>query len=69
MRYAGDATQVILLTGSERYALPGDVPAGGYDVEAVFPNRGQVRAGNIRVVEGTELSLRCQDVFGRCSVM
>ena len=68
-RYSGDATKVMLLTGTKRYSLPADVPAGTYDVEAIFPGRGQVRAGSVRVVEGTELVLRCQDVFGRCSVM
>ena len=69
VRYVGDATKVMLLTGTKRYSLPADVPAGSYDVEAIFPARGQVRAGSVRVVEGTELNLRCQDAFGRCSVM
>jgi len=67
VRFAGDATSVFLLTGSQRYALPTQVPAGSYEIEAVFPNRGQVRAGQVRVIEGAELTLQCQDAFGRCS--
>ena len=65
--FTGDATKVFLMQGNQRHALPGNVPAGSYDIEAVFPNRGHVRAGKVWVIEGTQVRLHCQDLFGRCS--
>jgi hypothetical protein len=66
--FSGDATSVLLLSGRERHALPATVPPGSYEIEAVFPKRGQVRAGKLQVVDGTRVKLRCEDMFGRCSV-
>lgn len=63
----GDATRVVLIGDDGEHALPAEVPPGTYRIRADFPKRGEVGAGEIRVVAGATTTLRCQEMFGRCA--
>jgi len=62
---SGDAEQVSLVSAAGRFP-PGQVPAGSYQVEARFPGRGVVQAGQVRLAPGASLRLTCDSGFALC---
>jgi len=63
----GDASAVELVAGEERYAVPGDVPAGRYTIEATFGDE-VVPSGTVAITEGSTVRLVCNSLFARCTV-
>ncbi|MFH1463999.1 MAG: serine/threonine-protein kinase [Pseudomonadota bacterium] len=65
VRVTGDAEQVELHSSAGVFP-PGLVPAGTYRVQARFPGRDPVAAGQVVVPSGKEVSLRCDAGFIKC---
>lgn len=63
----GDAEKVTLQRGSQRYAAPGSVPAGTYEVLVTFPDREPIASGSVSVLAGGKLTLSCSAQFKRCN--
>lgn len=58
--------KVVLVAGGKRYAVPGTVPPGPYDIEVAFPGEKAVVVGTARVREGQTLTIRCKAAMGIC---
>lgn len=57
---------VTLVGGGNRYRIPGNVPAGRYDIEVVFPGQEAVVVDKITVREGSGATIRCNARMGVC---
>ncbi len=64
----GDAREVVLLgDDGAAFVLPGEVPAGRYDIQADFGEGSQVPAGSVVVLADDDLTLRCSSFVFRCA--
>ena len=61
----GDAEDVVLVSGDDKFALPGKIPAGSYDIEARFGAEATL-AGHVEVPESGAITLACQSMFALC---
>ena len=66
VRVSGDATRVVLLSSTGKEYPPGEVPAGAYEIRAVFEQDPPVTAARIEATAGSTLELTCDGTFGRC---
>ncbi len=57
---------VVLVGGGRRYTIPGNVPAGRYDIEVTFPGQDAVSVDRITVREGSNATIRCNARMGVC---
>ena len=62
---AGDASQVRLVGPAGRFSA-GAVPVGRYRIEATFPDRGKVLAGETEIRAGQTVTITCHAAFARC---
>jgi hypothetical protein len=63
--FDGDGS-VALIQGRRRFKIPGDVPAGKYEIEATFDGEAPVRTGSVTVVAGTPITISCRQSMGIC---
>lgn len=64
----GHADQVWLIDAQGTRHAPGDLPAGTYDVVAVFPNiPGEQTSDPIDVLAGEQLTLTCRSGYFKCT--
>ena len=63
---SGDAEQVVLVRGSNRFTLPASVPEGTYQIIATFPNREPMGAGTVSVRAGQTVTVNCSAGFTQC---
>ena len=59
-----DNTEVWLTQGERRFAL-GEVPAGRYQIQAVFSGEA-IHAGDVSLRAGEQVKLRCDEYFQQC---
>ncbi len=65
VRLSGTATTIWLNGAAGRFP-PGPVPAGLYTIEAIFPAEVVPDAGQVQVVAGQELRIKCDATFVGC---
>jgi hypothetical protein len=61
----GDGS-VVLVGGGRRHPVPGNVPAGRYDIEVTFSGQEAVSVDRITVREGSNATIRCNARMGVC---
>jgi tRNA A-37 threonylcarbamoyl transferase component Bud32 len=66
VKVTGDAARVKLLRGSERFDVPGRVPAGEYRIEASFPGTSMADVGAVTVRAGATVTVDCDGAFALC---
>jgi serine/threonine protein kinase len=64
---SGEVEQLRLIDGSGKAWPPGQVPAGSYKIEALFPGRdAPIVAGKLELAPGQSHSLNCMPNFMKC---
>lgn len=63
---SGDATKVALLRNGSRFEVPGNVPAGAYQVVARFGDQ-KVEAGPLEVAAGQTTTVLCTAAEKKCA--
>ncbi|MFK7930738.1 MAG: hypothetical protein AB8H79_21325 [Myxococcota bacterium] len=59
--------KVVLKSGSAKYNVPGNVPAGRYEIHVTFPGESkQVTVGKVKVRSGATATIRCNAAMGLC---
>ncbi len=67
-KVAGDA-QSVRLIGHGKSLASGEVPVGSYEIKVVYePGTEPVTAGQVTVLEGQQVLVRCSAAFMRCDV-
>jgi hypothetical protein len=67
-KVAGDA-QSVRLIGHGKSLASGEVPVGSYEIKVVYESGSEpVTAGQVTVLEGQQVLVRCSAAFMRCDV-
>jgi hypothetical protein len=55
----GDASRVVAVGAGGSFPLPGELPAGSYDLFAWFPDSPRTKTARVTVAAGERLTVRC----------
>lgn len=64
----GDAQRVMLLSGSDRYRVPGPVPPGTYEVHASLDGGRPRPAGEVVIVADQDATISCSAASQQCTL-
>lgn len=64
----GDATRVAFAFQGKRFAVPGDIPVGSYQVAANFGEDKAVNAGKVELTEDGPSTLTCSSATKKCTL-
>ncbi|MGC6493899.1 MAG: hypothetical protein ACON5B_13770 [Myxococcota bacterium] len=64
----GDAARVALAFQGKRFAVPGDIPVGSYQVAANFGEDKAVNAGKVELTEDGPSTLTCSSATKTCTL-
>ena len=64
----GDAARVAFAFQGKRFAVPGDIPVGSYQVAANFGEDKAVNAGKVELTEDGPSTLTCSSATKKCTL-
>jgi len=68
MVYVAGTAKVTLIKGGERIEVPGTVPPGEYEVEAVYSGGEPFSAGTLSARTGVDMKVLCSEALKGCKI-